>query len=96
MTRATSHRRRPQPLRAGAGSLLDLLDHVLNQGVVLGGELVVGLANVDLVYARLWVLLCAADRALPTAAIGAVEQEPQPRAHETQGRRTPRRGTASR
>jgi len=66
--------RRPRILRNDGGSLLDLLDHVLNQGVVLGGELVLGLANVDLVYARLWVLLCAADRVLPTAAAGAMER----------------------
>jgi len=87
MKRTTSPMRRPPAFRTGSGSLLDLLDHVLNQGVVLGGELVLGLANVDLVYARLWVLLCAADRVLPTAAIGAVEQ--------SHGRRTPRHGTAS-
>ena len=87
MTRATSRMRRSPAFSTGAGSLLDLLDHVLNQGVVLGGELVLGLANVDLVYARLWVLLCAADRVLPTAAIGAMEQ-----AH---GRRTRRRAVAS-
>ena len=43
-------------------SLLDLVDHVLNQGVVLTGEVVLGLADVDLVYLRLSVLLCAADR----------------------------------
>ena len=73
MRRAVSRLRHPQVFRAGSGSLLDLLDHVLNQGVVLGGELVLGLANVDLVYARLWVLLCAADRVLPTAATGVVE-----------------------
>jgi hypothetical protein len=47
------------------GSLLELVDHLLNQGVVLNGELVLGLAGVDLVYARLSLLLCAADRVLP-------------------------------
>jgi hypothetical protein len=68
MTRTPSRVRRPQVSSTGGGSLLDLLDHMLNQGVVLGGELVIGLANVDFVYARLWVLLCAADRVLPSAA----------------------------
>ena len=43
-------------------SLLDLLDNLLNNGVVLQGELVIGLANIDLIYARLSLLLCAADR----------------------------------
>jgi hypothetical protein len=47
------------------GSLLELVDHLLNQGVVVSGELVLGLAGVDLIYARLSLLLCAADRVLP-------------------------------
>jgi Gas vesicle protein len=47
-------------------SLLDVVDNVLNKGVVLTGDLTIGLAQVDLVYARLSVLLCAADRVLPT------------------------------
>jgi hypothetical protein len=46
-------------------SLLDVIDNLLNRGVVLQGELVLGLADVDLVYARLSLLLCAADRVLP-------------------------------
>ena len=56
----------PAELLAGAdGSLLDLVDHLLNQGVVITGEVVLGLADIDLVYLRLSVLLCAADRVLP-------------------------------
>lgn len=47
------------------GSLLELVDHLLNQGVVVSGEVVLGLAGVDLIYARLSLLLCAADRVLP-------------------------------
>jgi len=43
-------------------SLLDLVDNVLTKGVVIDGELILGLANVDLVYIRLSALLCAADR----------------------------------
>jgi hypothetical protein len=46
-------------------SLLDLVDSLLDKGVVLDGELVLGLADVDLVYVRLGVLLAAADRILP-------------------------------
>lgn len=42
--------------------MLDLVDHVLNKGVVLEGEVVLGLADVDLIYLRLAALLCAADR----------------------------------
>jgi hypothetical protein len=46
-------------------TLLDLLDNVLNKGVVLSGDLTIGLARVDLIYARVSLLLCAADRILP-------------------------------
>ena len=46
-------------------SLLDIVDNVLNKGVVLSGDVTIALAQVDLVYARLSLLLCAADRVLP-------------------------------
>jgi hypothetical protein len=46
-------------------SLLDVVDHVLTKGVVLAGDLTMGVAGVDLIYARLSTLLCAADRVLP-------------------------------
>lgn len=46
-------------------SLLDIVDNVLNNGVVLSGDLTIGLAQVDLIYAKLSVLLAAADRVLP-------------------------------
>jgi len=49
-------------------SLLDLVDHVLNKGVVIEGEVILGLAGVDLVYLRLSAILCAADRVAPAAA----------------------------
>jgi hypothetical protein len=46
-------------------SLLDIVDNVLNKGVVLTGDLTIALAQVDLIYARVSLLLCAADRVLP-------------------------------
>ncbi|HET7043081.1 MAG TPA: gas vesicle protein [Gemmatimonadales bacterium] len=46
-------------------SLLDTVDHLLNKGLVLTGEVVIGLAGIDLIYLRLTALLCAADRILP-------------------------------
>jgi hypothetical protein len=45
-------------------SLADVVDSLLDKGVVLDGELVLGLADVDLIYLRLSVLLVAADRVL--------------------------------
>jgi len=52
-------------IEGGEVSLLDTADHLLNQGVVLTGEVVIGLAGIDLIYLRLSALLCAADRILP-------------------------------
>jgi hypothetical protein len=46
-------------------SLLDVIDGLLNKGVVLNADLILALADVDLVYLRLSALLCAADRILP-------------------------------
>ena len=55
----------PLELLDGAdGSLLELVDHLLNHGVVVTGDVVLGLAGVDLVYLRLSAVLCAADRLL--------------------------------
>ena len=45
-------------------SLLDLVDNVLTKGVVIDGDIVFSLAGVDLIYVRLGVILCAADRML--------------------------------
>ena len=46
-------------------SLLDLLDRLLEKGVMANGDLTLGVAGVDLIYVRLAALLCAADRVLP-------------------------------
>ena len=47
------------------GSLLDVVDNLLTRGVMLNADLILALADVDLVYVRLSALLCAADRVLP-------------------------------
>lgn len=46
-------------------SLADVIDSLLNRGVVLNADLVLALANVDLIYIRLSALICAADRLAP-------------------------------
>jgi hypothetical protein len=59
-------RRRPaavaRSLQEADATLVDLVDNLLNRGVMLNGELVLGLADVDLIYLRLSLLLSAADR----------------------------------
>ena len=64
---------RPQPRRElgrifeeTETSLVDVIDNLLNRGVVLNADLILALADVDLVYVRLSALLCAADRVWPS------------------------------
>ena len=59
--RAVAHR----VLEPPEGSLLDLLDRLLDKGVMANGDMTLGVAGVDLIYVRLAALLCAADRMLP-------------------------------
>jgi hypothetical protein len=46
-------------------SVLDLLDSLLNKGVMANGEVTLGVAGIDLIYLRLSSILCAADRVMP-------------------------------
>lgn len=45
-------------------SLLDILDHILNAGVVLHGSVVISLAGVDLVYLGLSAVLTSVETAM--------------------------------
>jgi hypothetical protein len=47
-------------------SLLDILDHVLNSGVVIHGSIVISLGGVDLIYLGLNVVLTSVETALRT------------------------------
>jgi len=68
---ARSSRRRPEPsvsdqvLEPPEATMLDLLDTLLNKGVMLNGDVTLGVAGIDLIYLRLSAILCAADRILP-------------------------------
>ena len=44
-------------------SLLDILDHVLNAGVIIRGNLIISLAGVDLIYVGLDVILTSVETA---------------------------------
>jgi hypothetical protein len=46
-------------------TLLDMIDRLLDKGVVVNGDVVLGVAGVDLVYLRLGALLSAIDRIYP-------------------------------
>ncbi|MFZ4450751.1 gas vesicle protein [Salibacterium aidingense] len=51
-------------------SLLDILDAVLDKGVVLRGDLTVTVADVDLVYLDLKVLISSVSKLQESAAMG--------------------------
>ena len=60
-----------QVLEAPESSVLDLVDRLLNKGVMANGDVTLGVAGVDLIYLRLSALLCAADRLLPQYQVSA-------------------------
>ena len=44
-------------------TLLELLDRILDKGVVIGGDLTISVADVDLIYVGLKVMLTSVERA---------------------------------
>jgi hypothetical protein len=60
-------------------TVLDVLDHLLNKGVMATGDVMLGVAGIDLVYLRLSALLCAADRVMPSEAPTRQRLRPRPR-----------------
>lgn len=73
-------------LDAPESTLLDVIDHLLNKGVMATGDLTLGVAGVDLIYLRLSALLCAADRVMPAEP----ERPPRRRRHRGPGERVRR------
>jgi len=51
-----------QVLEPPESTVLDLLDHLLNKGVMVNADVTLGVAGIDLIYLRLSALLCAFDR----------------------------------
>ncbi|PYN23691.1 MAG: hypothetical protein DMD76_16575 [Candidatus Rokuibacteriota bacterium] len=64
-------------------SLLEVIDNLLTKGVVLSGDVVLGIGGVDLIYARLSVLLCAVDRLLEVQ--GEMREDSRPQGGRPQG-----------
>lgn len=61
-------------LRAQEVTLIDLLDRVIDQGVILAGDVTISVANVDLIYLGLRVLLAPVER-LPELASRSLTEE---------------------
>ncbi len=53
---------------APTSSLCDLLDRVLDRGVVIEGDIVISVAGVDLIYLRLEALLSSVATAIEAGA----------------------------
>jgi hypothetical protein len=66
-------------LDAPESTVLDLLDHLLNKGVMLNADVTLGVAGIDLIYLRLSSILCAADRVLPTSPLAPPRRKRHPR-----------------
>ena len=58
-------------------SLLEIIDHVLNSGVVIHGSLVISVAGVDLVYVGLNVVLTSVETALRSLRAESASNEPE-------------------
>jgi hypothetical protein len=51
------------PTVAGPTSLMDILDRVLDKGLVVAGDVRISLANVELLTIRIRLLVCSVDKA---------------------------------
>ena len=61
-------------------TLVELVNRVVDRGIVLGGDITISVAEIDLLYLGLRVLLCAPDKLLtavgerlPRVAVGSDE-----------------------
>ncbi len=51
------------PTVSGTTNLVDLLDRILDKGLVIAGDIRVSLANVELLTVRIRLLVCSVDKA---------------------------------
>ncbi|MCU1270524.1 MAG: gas vesicle protein GVPa [Acidobacteriaceae bacterium] len=51
------------PTTAGTTNLVDILDRVLDKGLVIAGDVRISLANVELLTIRIRLLVCSVDKA---------------------------------
>ena len=51
------------PTVSGTANLLDILDRVLDKGLVIAGDIRVSLANVELLTIKIRLLVCSVDKA---------------------------------
>jgi len=96
MPRRDSVERRTKPpapvaqrvLETPEASLLDLLDRLLDKGVMANGDVTLGVAGVDLIYLRLAIILCATDRLFPPDPLDPKRKSRKSRHRPRFGRRS--------
>jgi hypothetical protein len=54
---------RPHSSQAGGATLVDILDRVLDRGLVVAGDIRVSIANVELLTVQIRLLVCSIDKA---------------------------------
>ncbi len=99
------------PTVSGTANLLDILDRILDKGLVIAGDVRVSLANVELLTIRIRLLVCSVDKAEeiglnwwkfdPNLTLQAAEQPtrrmlPQPPPGTTVASRTRKNATRKR
>ena len=62
-------------MQAREVTLLDLVDRAVDHGVILAGDITIAVADIDLIYVGLQVLLASVERVGEPRAERAVEEE---------------------
>src|SRR5438067_13761626 len=52
-----------RPFQPGATSLIDVLDRVLDKGLVVAGDIRISVANIELITIQIRLLVCSIDKA---------------------------------
>lgn len=61
--RALDAQRRPLPASAGPANLADILERVLDKGIVIAGDIQINLLDIELLTIKLRLLVASVDRA---------------------------------
>ena len=68
-----------QVLEPPESTVVELIDSLLNKGVMANGDVTLGVAGIDLIYLRLSTILCAADRIFPPVSKPLTARRPKRR-----------------
>ena len=64
----------PATIEASDNTLVELLDRVLNTAVVLVGDIAITVADIELIYLRLQLMLCSAETARQAGWLAAPQR----------------------